>query len=52
MVGKLTISELKKMPRNKKLTVYAGGKIRKVTAGTLLRRKQEVRRKERHKSKN
>lgn len=40
MAGKLTITELKKMPPNKKLTVYAGGEIRTVTAGTLLKKKQ------------
>lgn len=37
---KLTITELKKMPPRKKLTVYAGGEVRAVTAGWLLKEKQ------------
>jgi len=41
-LAKLTISELKKMPKRKKLTVYAGGERRTVTAGWLLRKKQEA----------
>jgi hypothetical protein len=44
---KITISELKKMPKSKKLRVYAGGEIRTVTAGWLLRQKQDVARKKR-----
>ncbi len=39
---KITMSELKKMPKSKKLRVYAGGEIRTVTAGWLLRQKQEA----------
>lgn len=45
MAGKLTISELKRMPPGKKLTVYAGGELRIVTAGALLKQKQETARK-------
>ena len=41
-MAKLSISELKKMPKNRKLKVYAGGEVRTVTAGLLLRKKQEV----------
>ena len=44
---KITISELKKMPKSKKLRVYAGGEIRTVTAGWLLRQKQEAAKKKR-----
>lgn len=38
----LTITELKKMPPRQKLTVYAGGEVRTVTAGWLLKQKQEA----------
>lgn len=44
---KLTITGLKKMPPNKKLKVYAGGEVRTVTVGWLLRQKQEVAKKKR-----
>lgn len=36
---KLTIAELKKMPPRKKLTVYAGGETRTVTAEKSRKRK-------------
>lgn len=36
----LTITELKKMSPRKKLFVYAGGEVRTVTAGWLLKQKQ------------
>jgi len=45
------MSELKKMPKSKKLRVYAGGEIRTVTAGWLLRQKQEAAKKKRKKRK-
>ncbi len=48
-MSKLTITELKKMPRNKKLKVYGGGEIRTVTAGWLLKKKQETAKKKRQK---
>lgn len=49
---KLTITELKKMPPHKRLTVYAGGEIRTVTAGWLLKKKQEAaKHKRKHKCK-
>ena len=44
---KLTISELQKTPKNKKLRVYAGGEVRTVTAGHLLKMKQEAAKKKR-----
>lgn len=44
---KLTIAELKKMPPRKKLTVYAGGETRTVTAGWLLKQKQAAAKKSR-----
>ena len=46
---KLTISELKKMSPNKKLRVYAGGEVRTVTAGWLLKTKQDAAKKKRRK---
>jgi len=41
-MAKITISELKKMPKSKKLRVYAGGEVRTVTAGRLLKMKQKA----------
>lgn len=46
---KLTITELKKMPPRKKLRVYSGGEIRTVTAGWLLKKKQDAATRKRHK---
>lgn len=46
---KLTISELQKMPKDKKLRVYAGGEVRTVTAGQLLKMKQDAAKKKRRK---
>lgn len=46
-MSKLTITELKKMPSNKKLRVYAGGEVKTVTAGWLLKKKQEAAKKKR-----
>lgn len=46
-MAKLTITELKKMPSNKKLKIYAGGEVRTVTAGWLLKKKQEAAKKKR-----
>lgn len=35
------------MPKSKKLKVYAGGEVRTVTAGNLLKKKQEAAKKKR-----
>lgn len=44
-MSKLSINVLKKMSPNKKLKVYAGGEVRTVTAGWLLKKKQLKKRK-------
>jgi hypothetical protein len=33
--GKITDAELRKIPNSKKITVYAGGEVRTMTAGWL-----------------
>lgn len=38
-MAKIKDSELRKMPDNKKLTVYAGGEIRTITAGSLKKKR-------------
>lgn len=51
-MAKLTIAELKKMPPRKKIKVYAGGEVRTVTAGWLLKEKQEAAKKRRAKTRS
>jgi len=46
---KLTLSQLQKMPRNKKLRLYAGGEIRYRTVGWLIKQKEMAQKKRRKK---
>ena len=44
-LSQCTIRELERLPKRKKIKVYAGGEIRERTVGWLLRQKREANKK-------
>ena len=44
-LSQCTIKELERLPKRKKIKVYAGGEIRERTVGWLLKQKREVNKK-------
>ena len=44
-LSQCTIKELERLPRRKKIKVYAGGEIRERTVGWLLKQKREANKK-------